>query len=290
MALEVLLWALILTISIVFTRKYFQQQKKKLPPSPPALPILGHLHILKPPAHSALQHLSIKYGPIIFLHIGNHPTLVVSSPSIVEECFTKNDITFANRPRTHAAKILGYNYKTVGFAPYGVLWRNLRRFATIEIFSSARLNHFSPIRTEEVRFIAKKLHSSCNGSRTVNLKSLFLELGFNVIMKMVAGKQWPLPTYMFSADLPTDSSEYIPILKWFGLGKKYRKMVENLHRKYDEFVQDLIDESRRNEGGSGSSSPNQRETIIQSLLSSQEAEPEFYTEDTIKANIQVIKT
>ena len=71
----------------------------RLPPSPPAIPILSHLHLLlKQPIHRHLQTLSQKYGPIFSLRFGSRLLVIISSPSTVEECFTKSDIIFANRP------------------------------------------------------------------------------------------------------------------------------------------------------------------------------------------------
>ncbi|KAL3505095.1 hypothetical protein ACH5RR_034936 [Cinchona calisaya] len=285
------LWCIpiLITISILFILKHSQQQcKKKLPPSPRALPILGHLHLLKSPTHRALQHLSSKYGPIIYLRLGNRPTIVVSSPSIAEECFTKNDIIFANRPETFATKILTYGYKTIGFAPYGFLWRNLRRLATIHIFSSSRVNNFSATRTEEIRLTAKKLLTNYRERCCeVNLKSLFLELVFNVIMKMVAGKQCSQSPEMFLPVLPRGVCEYVPLIRWFGYGQ-YGKKVKNYHSVCDNFAEDLIGESRRS--GDGSDSANQIKTIAQLFLSSQKAEPEIYTDDVVKGSILVLFT
>ncbi|TXG55849.1 hypothetical protein EZV62_017162 [Acer yangbiense] len=55
----------------------------------------------------------------------------------IEECFSINDIIFANRPLLPSKRISQYNYTTLG-APYGHHWRNLRRFIALEIFSAKR--------------------------------------------------------------------------------------------------------------------------------------------------------
>ncbi|XVF17590.1 hypothetical protein REPUB_Repub10bG0136700 [Reevesia pubescens] len=132
---------------------------KNLPPSPPShpIPIIGHLHSLKPPLHRPFFKLSQKLGPVFSLRLGSRLAVVVSSPSLVEECFTKNDIVLANRPNLLMGKILGYNNTTVISAPYGDHWRNLRRISTIEIFSSNHLNMFHDIRKDEVRRLLLKL-------------------------------------------------------------------------------------------------------------------------------------
>ncbi|XWS21260.1 hypothetical protein CRYUN_Cryun30bG0040400 [Craigia yunnanensis] len=115
-------------------------QNKGLPPSPAlSLPIIGHLHLIKKPLYRTLAKLSKQHGPILFIQFGSRPVLVVSSPSAAEECFTKNDVVFANRPRLLAGKHLGYDYTTLVWAPYGDHWRNLRRVTSLELLSSNRV-------------------------------------------------------------------------------------------------------------------------------------------------------
>jgi isoflavone 2'-hydroxylase len=109
------------------------RKPKHLPPSPPSLPILGHLHLVKKPLHRTFHTLSQKYGQIFSLRFGSRLVVIVSSPSAVEECFTKNDIVLANRPPSLVNKHIGYNQTTVVAVPYGDLWRNLRRISALEI-------------------------------------------------------------------------------------------------------------------------------------------------------------
>ncbi|KAI3906762.1 hypothetical protein MKW92_001692 [Papaver armeniacum] len=94
------------------------KNKKKLPPSPNSLPIIGHLHLLSKPVYRSLAKLSDYYGPILFLRFGSKPAVIVSSPSLAEECLSKNDVIFANWPRLLIGKHLGQNYTTMAWASY----------------------------------------------------------------------------------------------------------------------------------------------------------------------------
>ena len=117
--------------------------------------------------------------------------IVVSSPSAVEECFTKNDIILANRPPFLNGKVLNYNFTTLAAAPYGDHWRNLRRLTAIEVLSSSRLNTFAGIRREEVKNLLRKIHKTCgDGSAVIELRTILLDLNFNIMMRMVAGKKY----------------------------------------------------------------------------------------------------
>lgn len=164
---------------------------KHLPPSPPSLPLLGHLHLLKKPLHRTFHRLSQTHGQVYSLRFGSRLVVIVSSLSAVEEYFTKNDMVLANRPRFLLGKYIGYNYTTMSSPSYGDHWRNLRRICTLEIFSTNQLNMFSGIRKDELKHLLRKLSKSNNNSggfAKVELKSMFLELTFNIITRMVAGK------------------------------------------------------------------------------------------------------
>ncbi|EOX91577.1 Cytochrome P450, family 81, subfamily D, polypeptide 8 [Theobroma cacao] len=265
---------------------------KNLPPSPPSLPIIGHLHLLKPPIHRAFLKLSHKLGPVFSLQLGSRLAVVVSSPSAVEECFTRNDIVLANRPNLLVSKYLGYNHTTVISAPYGDHWRNLRRISTIEIFSSNRLKMFHGVRKDEVKRLLLKLsRNSHEAFAKVELKSMFADLTFNNLMRMIAGKRY------YSEDVTDDSEakdfrdlvaevlenggagnpgNYLPILKWVG---NYEKKLMRLADRMDGFLQGLIDELRNGKGGN---------TMIDHLLSLQELEPEYYTDAIIKGLVFVM--
>ncbi|MBA0803187.1 hypothetical protein Gohar_013429, partial [Gossypium harknessii] len=154
-----------------------------------SLPIIGHLHLLiNPSLHRLFLELSKKLGPIFSLQLGSHLAVIVSSLSLVEECFTKNDIVLDNRPNLLLSKRLCYNHTTLITVPYGDYWRNLRRIYTIEIFSPNRINKFHGIRKDEMRRLLLKLY--CNSHEVfakVELKSMFADLTFNNLMRMMAG-------------------------------------------------------------------------------------------------------
>ncbi|XP_027157205.1 isoflavone 2'-hydroxylase-like [Coffea eugenioides] len=273
---------------------------QNLPPSPPlSLPIIGHLHLIQKPLHRGLAKISDKYGPIQFLHFGSRPVLLVSSPSAAEECFTKNDIIFANRPRFLAGKHLGYNYTTLGWVSYGQHWRNLRRIATLEILSATRIQAYTSIRVNEVHSLIKYLlkASKASDSSTVEMKSAFFGLTLNIMMRMIAGKRYygddaqnkeeaarfkEIVKETFQLSGATNIADYIPLLKFFGQQKLETKL-KTLQAKRDQFLQDLIEEHRRTVRSSDSEKGNK--TMIDVLLSLQQTESEYYTDEIVKGMI-----
>ncbi|KDP32016.1 hypothetical protein JCGZ_12477 [Jatropha curcas] len=285
---------------LFLTLKLYQSKKhgKNLPPSPPSFPIIGHFHLLKNPAHRTLLTLAKKYGPVFLLRFGSRPVIIVTSLSAAEECFTKNDIIFANRPRLLVGKHFGYDSTTMVLAPYGDHWRNLRRIGAIEIFSNHRLNILLSIRKDEIkRLIINLSHNCMQDFSKVELRSRFLELTFNIMIRMIAGKRYygddvsdeeearefrKIMKEAFAYGDVTNPGDFLPIYNWID-GGAFEKGMIRIAKRCDEFYVGLIDEHRNSKGNLQNTN-----TMIKHLLSLQESEPEYYTDEVIKGLIQVI--
>lgn len=199
---------------------------------------------------------------------------------------------------------LTYNYTAFVWAPYGQLWRLQRRFAAVELFSAASLSRSSVIREEEARALVSSLLSLSEtaGRTSVDLNSLASTMSFNSMMRLVAGKRCVeeedigrskgseivegLRGIFFASLSVMNSCDFFPVLRFFGFKGMEKKLVL-FHKKRDEFLRVMLDESRRKEtvfsGADGAR--NRGSTMIQNLLSLQESDPEFYTDDVIKSTI-----
>lgn len=289
---------LLFLLSILLIQK--KKKTKNLPPSPPSLPILGHLHLAKKPLYRALAKISNKYGPILYLRFGSRPVLVVSDPSLAEECLNKNDIIFANRPQLFFGKTLGINYTSIVWAPYGHNWRNLRRITALEIFSSSRLQMFLDVRVDEARLMIKQLTSGNGEYRTVDLKAELFGMTLNIMMRMIAGKRYygedvkeveeatyfrELVEETFVLGGATNVGDFLPFLRWFGLNETEKRIVR-LTKNRDVFLQRLIQERRKlmaiGDKNDDDSSAREQKTMIDVLLSLQNDEPDYYSDQMIR--------
>ncbi|KDP41657.1 hypothetical protein JCGZ_16064 [Jatropha curcas] len=289
-----MIFHLLLFLALYIITTHLLNKIRNLPPSPfPTLPIIGHLHLLSKPLHRSLSKISNRYGPVLLLQFGFRRVLLVSSPSAAEECFTKNDIIFANRPRLLHGKHIGYSYTSLAWASYGDHWRNLRKLAAVELLSSYRLHLLSNIRADEVKLLIRRLFRK-KDETAVDLKSAFFELTLNVMMRMIAGKRYygenveeveeavrfrDIVRETFRLGGASNMADYLPILK--AIGKTEKKLME-LQKRRDKFIQDLIDEHRKKMGASDEKEERNK-TLIKVLLTLQESEPEFYKDETIKS-------
>ncbi|XP_028556789.1 cytochrome P450 71A9-like [Dendrobium catenatum] len=185
--LQLLLIFLISSLLLNILAKTNKTEKKKDPPGPWRLPIVGNLFLLNPnkPLRSLIS-LSNKHGPLILLHLGSIPTLVVSSRDIAEEIFTKHDLTFSGRPFLTVAKKLLYNSSSIAFAPYGDHWRQARKIAMLELLSSRRVRSFEAVRREEV----EKLVATIRDLSIANLSELTLSFTNNVVCRAALGDEF----------------------------------------------------------------------------------------------------
>ncbi|PIM99210.1 Cytochrome P450 CYP2 subfamily [Handroanthus impetiginosus] len=263
------------------------------PPSPPSLPIIGHLYLIKEPLNQTLQALSAKSAAI-------RKVLLVTSPAAVNECFTKNDIVFANRPSTLSTKHFSYNYTTISIAPYGDHWRNLRCLAALEIFSPSRITTFTNIRRRELMLLLNEfLRDSKNGGgkTMVDLKSKFIELAFDVLSMTIAGKRYYgenvedaeearrvrfIMREMLEYSGNTNLGDLLPFLQWVDFQRLERRFKE-LMKKLDKFMQDLVNE-RQEMVVKGEC----KRTMNDYLLSLQEEEPEYYTDEVLIKGIVMV--
>ncbi|KAL5064027.1 hypothetical protein RYX36_025764 [Vicia faba] len=294
------MYYIILAIIFLITLKFVlisTKRLKNLPPGPLSIPIIGNIYQLKHPLHRTLHNLSLKYGQVFSLRFGSRLVVVVSSPSVVHECFTKNDTVLANRPPLLAGKHLGYNYTAVTAAPYGDHWRNVRRIISLEILSSHRLNSFSGIRKNEIKKLMQNLARDCgDGFAKVELKLKFSEMTFNMIMRMIAGKRYygedcdvsdeeeakrfrEVITEFISVGGSSNPSEFVWIFRLFDFGS-YEKRLKRISRRFDGFLQGLVDEHRRKNKNEN--------TMIDHLLNLQESQPEYYTDQIIKGIVLVM--
>ncbi|XP_058723430.1 isoflavone 3'-hydroxylase-like [Vicia villosa] len=289
--------SLIFIITIKILLQTQSRRLKNLPPGPPPIPIIGNLHHLKHPLHRTFTTLSQKYGDIVSLWFGSRLVVVVSSPSLVEECFIKNDIVLANRPRFLTGKYIFYNYTTLGSGSYGDHWRNLRRIITIDVLSNHRLNSFLEVRRDEANRLIQKLMVSRDFIK-VELRSKLTEMTFNAMMRMISGKRY----YGDNGDVTdvdeakqfreiiseimlllgaNNKGDFLPLLRLFGFND-LEKRCKKIAKKADSFLEGLVAEhcsGNRSDDG---------DTMIDHLLKLSELQPEYYSAHIIKGLIQAM--
>ncbi|CAN6176583.1 unnamed protein product [Urochloa humidicola] len=157
---------LIIAISFLLFHRWAHAKQhasnSRLPPSPWALPVIGHIHHLAGALpHRAMRDLAGRLGPLMLLRLGELRVVVASSADAAREVMRTHDVAFASRHISRTGRIImGEDCDGLIVAPYGDGWRQLRRICTTELFSARRVRSFRAVREDEVRRLLRSVASS----------------------------------------------------------------------------------------------------------------------------------
>ncbi|ERN14474.1 hypothetical protein AMTR_s00174p00028950 [Amborella trichopoda] len=257
----------------------------KLPPGPPKLPLIGNLHQLSKLAHRSLRDLALKYGPLMFLQLGQVPTLVVSSPAMAKAVMKTHDLSFASRPHLTSTKNLLYNSSDIAFSPYGSYWRNMRKICILELLSIKRVESFRFVREEEVVRLMETIETS---KGTVNLSHLFLSLTNNITGRIAFGRSYD-KFYVLLNELQIllggfSLGDLFPSMDWIdvltGIQARQKKNFRELNAFIDLVIEDHLHPRTR------ASNPEFKDFVDVLLEVQKQAELDFpFTRDNLKAVI-----
>ncbi|KAF7005702.1 hypothetical protein CFC21_020806 [Triticum aestivum] len=230
-----------------------QQREGRLPPSPRALPIIGHLHLLGSLPHVSLRSLARKHGPdVMLLRLGDVPALVVSSPCAAEAVLRTHDHVLASRPHSVVTDILMYGSSDVAFAPYGQGWRQARKLLTNHMLSVRKVQSFRSTVMLGVSMVMAKINEAARVGGVVDMSELLKTFTYDMAYRIVSGEFFLKEgrSKLFQ-DLTNDTSlllggfkveEYFPTLSRVGLLKRtVRAKAERLRYRWADLLDKVID-------------------------------------------------
>ncbi|CAN6709053.1 unnamed protein product [Malus baccata var. baccata] len=162
----------------------------KSPPGPWKLPVIGNLHqMIGLLPHHTLRDLAKKHGPIMYLKLGQLDAVIISSAKAAQEVLKTHELTFAQRPIVLAAEVISFGQSSPIFAPYGDLWRSLRKICVFELLSATRVQSFRSVREEEVRNLIESIGSMSHEGLAINFRDRCCSFTSGVVSKAAFGKK-----------------------------------------------------------------------------------------------------
>ncbi|XP_057804240.1 cytochrome P450 71A6-like [Salvia miltiorrhiza] len=221
--------------------------RKRLPPSPNKLPIIGNLHQLGKFPHRSLQSLSHRYGPLMLLHLGRVPVLVASSAAAAREITKEQDLIFSNRPKLSSPDRLIYCSKDVAFAPHGDYWRQMRSIFVLRLLSNKRVQSYRRVREEETSLMVEKIRKSAAAAAVVNLSDALESLTSNVICRVALGRKYG--EERFFAEFVqllgiSPVGDYVPWLGWTNWFNGLDARRGRVAKRIDKFLERVVREHR----------------------------------------------
>ncbi|XP_073010202.1 cytochrome P450 93G1-like [Typha latifolia] len=218
----------------------------RLPPSPRALPVVGHLHLIRAPVHRAFHRLTSRYGPLIHLRLGSTPCVIAASPDVAREFLKSNDATFSNRPLSVATRVFAYDAAGFAFAPYGPYWRFVKRLCVSDLLAPRTVDFLRPVRRAELHALVYAVLTKAKLREAVDLTWELIRMSNDEIVKMTTGTTVAMAeeVRMMVKDVAElvgsfNLEDFVGLCKGWdlqGLGRR----INEVHKRFDGFLERII--------------------------------------------------
>jgi len=180
---------------------------------------------------------------------------VISSPSLVKEVVHDQDVTFANRDPSVAAKIASLGASDIAFSSYSHEWHKMRKIFVNEMLRNSYLDTSYCFRKQQVKKMIAKIYEKAGG--VVDIGELAFVAIMNSMMSMVWGQTLKgnkgasikadlrpmLHEFMELLGMP-NISDVFPSLAWFdlqGIGRRMKAISLQFERIIDSAINQYSD-------------------------------------------------
>ncbi|KAK9758105.1 hypothetical protein RND81_01G207300 [Saponaria officinalis] len=226
---------------------------RKSIPGPRGWPIIGSMGLMMGLAHIkiASKAQSFKAKRLMAFSLGETRVIVTCNHEVAKEVL--NSSNFSDRPIKESAYSLMFN-RAIGFAPYGVYWRTLRRVSTTHLFCPKQIKASETQRSDIASEMCAAFAAQSKGSQVRDVLRL---ASLSNMMGSVFGKRYSLigePNREI-LELKEMVDEGYDLLGMLNLGdhiswlsdfdfQKLRFRCTQLVPKVNRFVGRIIDEHR----------------------------------------------
>ena len=187
-------------------------------PGPRGLPLIGSMGLMASLAHRRIAAVAgaCKAKRLMAFSLGDTRVVVTCHPDVAKEIL--NSSVFADRPIKESAYGLMFN-RAIGFAPYGVYWRTLRRIASNHLFCPKQIKSSEYQRREIADQMVELMLKNSRGELIgLRVRELLKWASLNNMMCSVFGRVYGLDSVSNELDelreLVDEGYELLGLLNW----------------------------------------------------------------------------
>uniref|UniRef100_A0A453ACT7 Uncharacterized protein n=1 Tax=Aegilops tauschii subsp. strangulata TaxID=200361 RepID=A0A453ACT7_AEGTS len=246
-------------------------RKPRLPPSPRGFPVIGHLHLVRPPVHRTFHDLAARLGPLMHIRLGSTHCVVASSAGVAAELIRTHEGKISERPLTAVARQFAYGDDGFAFAPYGPHWRSMKRLCMSELLGPRTVEQLRPVRRAGLVSLLQSVLHQASGAEAVDLTAALIRLSNTSIIRMMAstvpgsvtGEAQALVKAVAELVGAFNVEDYIAVCRGWdlqGLGRR----AADVHRRFDALLEQMIRhkeearEARKMRGGAEGETPEKK--------------------------------
>ncbi|KAJ1294840.1 hypothetical protein BS78_01G177200 [Paspalum vaginatum] len=211
-AAQLLLRALLFLLPAALLYLLRGRGKRRLPPGPPSLPLLGSVvWLTNSPSEiePLLRRLFARHGPVVALRIGARLSVFVADRRLAHAALVERGAVLADRPALPSVRLLGENDNTITRASYGPVWRLLRRNLVAETLHPSRVRLFAPARGWVRRVLVQKLGEPGPDAPPPRVVETFQYAMFCLLVLMCFGERLDEPAVRDIAAAQRESLIYL---------------------------------------------------------------------------------
>lgn len=230
-------------------RKYHNYYNKHAKISGPiGWPIFGTLPEMGSLAHRKLASMatSLNAKRLMVLSLGMNPVIISSHPETAREILCGP--AFSNRPVKKSARMLMFE-RAIGFAPYGIYWRHLRKVAATHMFSPRKISNLGSLRQHVINKMVVRTWKEMEHKGVVEVRGILHEGSLNNMLQSVFGVNNFLSSEIKEVlgDMIKEGYDLIAKFNWedyfpfmfldfHGVKRRCHKLVTNVNRVVGQIV------------------------------------------------------
>ncbi|KAI0364042.1 cytochrome P450 [Pilatotrama ljubarskyi] len=148
----------LLFILVLVIKTLTREQKKRLPPGPGGLPVVGSVHELPMQFQEKKYYeWSQRYGDVIYFKVFRTSMIVLSTIEAARDLLDKRSSKYSCRPRMVALAEMYGQESALPTIPYGERLRKIRKWIYDGVGNKHKLGSYRPIQRREVLNLSRNL-------------------------------------------------------------------------------------------------------------------------------------